>query len=371
MPAELRDDRVELLVGGQAHAGWHRYEIDSNLLLAADAWSVSLSAHEVTVPATVRPGAAVQVRVGGETVLDGLIDDVEHEVGRSTHRLALSGRDGAGVLVDCSAPILTQQQMTLQQIMDKVVKPLGVKRWRVDAGRELTRDRVSTEPGDTAWDMLQRAAEANGLWPWFEPDGTLVVGGPDYSTEPVGTLTLRRDGRGNNVLSLAELRSLAERYSQVTVLGQSSAIGQRDGRHNVKAVLTDDGVTGTRPRVVTDHEATNEEIAKARGSKLISDGRLRGYELRATVVGHRAPNGALWSAGQRVRVVSEPHGLDGVYFLIARRIACDRNRGPTTELTLKEDGVWVLYAHPSKKKHRKGRNSLPGKIIDATTGATP
>lgn len=372
MPGKKPADQVELIVDGRAHAGWQRYEIDSSLLLAADAWNVSLSAYELDVPAALRPGVPVKVRLGGETVLDGLIDDVEHQAGRGEHRLQLTGRDGAGVLVDCSAPIFTQQQMTLQQIIDRVVKKLLPQvRYSIDAERQLLRDRVSTEPGDTAWDMLQRAAEANGLWPWFEPDGSLVVGGPRYDTEPVGTLVLRRDGRGNNVLALAERRSIAERYSELTVLGQSSAIGDHAGRHNVKAVLHDKGVTTNRPRIVMDHEATNEAIAAARGSKIISDGRLRSYELRATVAGHRAPNGKLWAAGQRVRVLSEPHGLDGIYFVIARRIAGDRARGQTTDLTLKEDGAWALYAHPSKRKHRLGKNSVPLVIIDGTTGARP
>lgn len=373
MPADRSTERpadpVELLVGGLAHAGWQRYEIDSSLLLAADAWNVSLSANELAVPAALKPGAEVKVRVGGETVLVGLVDDVDHQVARGEHRLQLTGRDSAGILVDCSAPIFTQQQMTLQQIIDKVVKPLLPDvRARVDAERQLLRDRVVTEPGDTAWDMLQRAAEANGLWPWFEPDGSLVVGGPRYDTEPVGTLTLRRDGMGNNLLSLAEKRSQADRYSEITVLGQRGAFGNHSARHDVKRTVFDKGVTRYRPKIVCDFEATNEEIAAARGSKLISDGALRGHDLRAVVSGHRAPNGQLWAAGQRVRVLSEPHGLDGIYFVISRRISGDRMRGPITDLTLKADGAWALYAHPSKRKHRRGKNSVPLQIIDGTTG---
>ena len=82
-------------------------------------------------------------------------------------------------------------------------------------------------------------------------------------------------------------------------------------------------------------------------------------------------HGKLWATGQRVRLVSEPHGLDGIYFVIARRLAGDRNRGQVTQLTLKEDGVWALYAHPSKRRHRRGKNSMPVRIIDATTGAAP
>jgi len=362
-------DTVELKIGGRVHDRWTRYDIDSSLLIAADAWSVSLASTELAVPAEIRPGAAVQVRVGGEAVLVGVLDECEHVVDKNGHELRLSGRDLAGTLIDCSAPIFTTQQLTLDAIVAKIVRPLGVTRIRIDADTKLLRERVNTEPGDCAWDMLRRAAEANGLWPWFEPDGTLVVGGPDYTTAPVATLTLRRDGTGVNLISLSERRSIAERYSEVTVLGQSHAVGGQQGKHNVRATVKDTGVITYRPRTVVDHEAVSAAIAEARGKKVISDARVNGYELRALVPGHRTEGGALWSAGQRVMVRSEPHGLDGIYFVMSRRFSSDRNRGQTTQLSLREDGVWSLYAHPSKRKHRRGRNSLPGRILDATTGA--
>ena len=368
-------DQVELQIGGRVHAGWTRYEIDSSLLIAADAWQLTLASTELEVPAEVAPGAAVQLRVGGEVVLDGRLDELEHGVSKQGHELQLAGRDGAAVLIDCSAPVFVQQQLTLDQVVTKIVRPLGVTRIRIAAEKKLVRERVNTEPGDSAWDMLRRAAEANGLWPWFEPDGTLVVGGPDYKAAPVATLRLTRETRGSNVLSLIERRSIAERYSEVTVLGQAHAVGATAGRHNVRAVVKDTGVAVYRPRIVVDHEAQTSEIAKARAEKLISDARVRGYELQATVAGHRTggfeAGGALWAAGQRVHVISEPHRLDGVYFVMARRFSSDRARGQITQLSMREDGVWALYAHPSTRKHRRGKNALPGKIVDATVGAQP
>lgn len=374
MPSERRPDVLEVLVGGVAHAGWTRYEIDSDLLTPADAWSVRLAQPAIELPAEVVEGAPVVVRMNGETVLQGRLDERELTVDDGQHELMLSGRDGAGVLLDCSSPILTISQMTLEQVVAKVVRPLGVTRIRIDADNAKVREKVNTEPGDSAWDSLRRAAEANGLWPWFEPDGTLVVGGPRYDTPPVATLVLRTDGKGNNVLRLAERRSMAERYSEVTVLGQSHAsgtdLGERDGRHNIKATVLDDGIMSYRPKILVDHEAVNSDIARARGRKMIGDARLKGYTLNALVRGHRTDDGVLWAPGQRVTVKSEPHRIDGVYFLMARRFTCDKANGQRTLLTLKEDGVWVLDAHPSQRRHRRGKNSLPGKIIDLTTGAT-
>lgn len=374
----LTPAEVEVKVGGLVHRGWTHYDIDSDLFVPADAWWARLSKPRIELPPGVVEGAEAEVRLtreGQQTqILSGRVDDRRLRVSKSGGSdLVLSGRDGAGVLLDCSAPVLSMRQITIDDVITKVVRPLGVKRYRVDADKKLLRERINTEPGDSAWDMLRRVAEANGLWPWFEPDGTLVVGGPKYDQPPVATLILTQDGEGSNVEDLDESRSIAQRYSEVTVLGQAHATGsvggERAGRNNVKAVVRDDGVKVYRPKIVVDHEAIDETIARARGRKLISDARLAGYTLTALVRGHYTDGGVVWTPGQRVAVKSEPHGIDGVFFLVGRRLSCNRQQGQTTTLTLKEDRVWALDAHPSKRKHRRGKNSLPGRVVDLTGGA--
>ena len=364
----MQPDVVEVKIGGQTHKGWTRYEIDSDLMTPADAWRVTLAQAQIVLPPEVVEGASVEVRLNRDLVLSGRLDERELRVAAGQHELLLSGRDGAGVLLDCSCPIFSRSGVTLAQLVANITKELGIKQIRIEADNKLLREKVNIEPGDSAWDALRRAAEANGLWPWFEPAATLVVGGPRYDKPPVATLVLRADGKGNNVLSLAERRSIVERFSEVTVYGQAqgsgSGAGEPDGRNNIKATVSDTGVTVHRPKVVVDHEAVTESIARARGNKIISDARIKGYGLVALVRGHRTDDGLLWTPGQRITVKSEPHGIDGTYFLMARRFTGDKASGQRTQLTLKEDGVWTLDAHPSKRKHRRGKNSLPGKVQD-------
>ncbi|KZE34185.1 phage baseplate assembly protein [Crenobacter luteus] len=351
------DNAVSLLIGGRFHSQWTRYEIDSDLLIPADAWRVDLGLPQGQFPPVVTEGAAVQVRIGADTVLTGRIDDIEDAVDKAGHTLTISGRDGAAVLTDCSAPIFTAKQATLAEVVANVVKPLGISQIRIDAGKAATREKVNVEPGDTAWDTLVHAAEANGLWPWFEPDGTLVIGGPDYSKPPVASLVMKRDGRNNNLISLRRTRSMAERHSDITVLGQAHGTALENGKHALKSTVRDAGVAIYRPRIVVDHDAENTDTARARARKLLSDSRLKGFTLVAKVSGHRTSDGLLWQPGQRIHVVSEPHGIDAVFFLMARKFQGGRGQGTTTTLTLKEDKVWVLDAHPHKrgKKRAKGR----------------
>jgi prophage tail gpP-like protein len=282
----------------------------------------------------------------------------------------MSGRDGAAALLDCSAPVFTRKLVSLSEITAALTHDFGIIKFRIDAKSTRTREKINVEPGDSAWDALVHAAEANGLWPWFEPDGTLVIGGPDYTQPVVATLILRRDGKGNNVLSLDKTESVAGRHSQVTVLGQTHGTDTEQGKHALTATATDTTINWHRPKIVTDHETDSYAVCLDRARKLIADSRLSGLTLTASVQGHRitgesgAGIGMLWKPGQRVHVVSVPHGIDAVFFLMGRKFSRSRTEGTRTTLTLKEDGVWVMDAHPHKNKHRRGKNSAPGVTLD-------
>lgn len=367
-------DTVQISIGGMVHADWSDYDIESDLLIPADAWRVSLSTRSGELPASVIEGALVEVRIGGDLVMTGRIDDIGEDASKAGLRFDLSGRDGAAILVDCSSPIFTAQMVSLADVVAKVVRPLGVTVHRISGASRL-REKITVEPGDTAWETLSNVAEANGLWPWFEPDGTLVVGGPDYDQAPVATLVMRTSGQGNNVLRLQRRRSIQGRYSHVTVLGQKRGTDLEHGKHALKATEKDEGVTWYRPRVTFDYEADSEAVCRSRARKLLADGRLKGMTLVAELKSHRivAPgqptNGLLWKPGQRVRVVSEPHKIDAVYFLMARRFTGGRDQAARTLLVMKEDRTWVLDAHPHKKKHRLGKNEAPLQILDVSKGA--
>ncbi|HEY1181482.1 MAG TPA: hypothetical protein VGE56_04195, partial [Rhodocyclaceae bacterium] len=266
----LASDRVNLLLGGRSHADWLRYEVDSDLLTPADAWSVTLSmSPEGVIPAAVRSGEPAELRLADDPLMVGRVDAVSLRTRKGEVQLTIDGRDNSGQLLDCSAPVFTSQNLTLDQVVAKIVRPLGVTKIRIDADNALRREKVSVEPGDTAWDALAHAAEANGLWPWFEPDGTLVVGGPDYTATPVATLAHELVGAGNNVLSLDLVDSLSLSHSEVTVLAQTHGGGElRVARTGVKATYTDPSVRGYRPRIIVDHESDTPAHARERARKL-------------------------------------------------------------------------------------------------------
>lgn len=364
MPNNVQGESIRLSIGGLAHEEWDGWSIESDLLTPADAFELELYTKDAArLPSVLAEGVSCSLTLGKDRVLTGQVDEFEHDISRQGISMRITGRDRAAPLVDCSSPFVSMREATLAQILDQVVKPLGITQIEIRAAQAKTRRRIQIEPGQSAWEALLQVAEANGLWPWIEPDGRLIIGGPDYDAAPVGTLIMREDGVGNNVQRLSVRRSIANRYSQITVLGQH---GQYDNdgldtkRAHLKSVIQDEALARRgifRPKVIIDSSSENQDMATTRARKLLADSRLEGFEIRAVVMGHRASNGQVWSPGQRVVVRSEPHGLDATYFLMSRTLRLTRSEGAITELRLREDKMWVLDSNPAKK--RKGKKANP------------
>ena len=152
---------------------------------------------------------------------------------------------------------------------------------------------------------------------------------------------------------VARLIPLANaRNSEVTVLAQSHS-----GKNNIKATAKDESVKLHRPLIVTEPDIDSQAQAQRKAKKRLADSRLEGLTITATVQGHHTDDGALWQPGQRINVLSEPDGIDAVYFLMARTFTGGRGQPTETVLTLKEDGAWVLDADPPKKSGKTQRPS--------------
>ena len=381
-------DKISLVIAGRSHSDWSSYRIDSDFLKAADAWQLMLGLPGKAFPADIVRGAVVRLMCGEDTVLSGRIDRISRNVSRDSLSLSLSGRDDAAILVDCAAPVFSANQVTLDEVIERIVRPLGIRNIRIQAKDAPRNDKVTIEPGMRAWDALEKAAAGRGLWPWFEPDGTLVVGGPDYTSQPVDTLVLRHDGNGNNVLSLNDSRSIDGCFSELTALSQGHArhedskkddvaivppyrwnedgsfhylrdednaeVSGQTGVHNLKAVAKDPTVSYYRPQIITFGDTGNLEQLNYQAKKAMSDARLSGLDIAVDVRGHRTAGGVVWTPGQRVRIVSEPHNIDDIFFLMGRQFSGGRN-GQITSLRFKEDGIWIPDAFPREKKHCRRR----------------
>ncbi|EPL8341647.1 phage baseplate assembly protein [Proteus mirabilis] len=407
---ELKD-KITLLIGGTAHSDWQTYRIDNDFLKAADAWQLSLGLPDGYFPADAVRGAPVKVKMNDDVVLSGRVDAVVRDISRRGITLSLSGRDDSAILVDCAAPIFSARQLSLDEVIASIVRPLGIKKIRIQAKGVTRNDRVHIEPGERAWDSLMKAAAGRGLHPWFEPDGTLIIGGPDYTQPPVAHLIMRRDGQGNNLISLSDSRHIQGCFSELMILAQShatttsnkklpikpvelaapsdktpkvytatydatdndtAAISSASGQHRLKIKVVDPTVPYYRPQILTSGDVDNQEQLQYRAKKAMADARLSGLDIVAEVYGHRTPEGQLWTPGQRVHIQSELHGIDDIFFLMGRTFIGGRPGGAVTQLRFKEDAVWIPDAFPTQKRQYrskgKGKDQIKPVDLPAQTG---
>jgi prophage tail gpP-like protein len=367
------NEKVSLLVGGKTHQEWMQYRIDSDLLSPADDWQM-IAAHSgdnpagLTLPDFVYEGAPAKVMLGDDVILDGLVEQIDDETAKRHRHVEMYGRDRASLLLDCSAPMITMQKATLDEIIAKAVRPLGIKNISFQAKPAAKRKKVHTEPGQSVWDWLHAACEANQVWPWFAPDGTLVIGVPDYKTPPVANLIMRFSSEGNNVLAIRRVRSLHNSFSEITVLGQSSGYDGEVGQNNIKGVAKDETMPLYRPRVVIDGNCETEELATKRANKIMADGKMERDRLMIKVDGHRITTsdgpGQPWAPGMRIHVMSEPHGVDGIFFIIRRTFILSRMEGQITQLQVIRDGTWLLTVPFVKDKRRSSYGTRKGHYVE-------
>lgn len=366
------NNELALTIAGKQHYDWQSYEVDSDLLIAADAWQFDIAPTALVLPDFINIDSDVRLTLDGKRILTGVMDDVTESIAKNQHVISLSGRDLAGQLLDCSVPLFDGQELSLSQILKQFLSPFNIP-YLIEAASTAIRQKVTVDVGETVWEAISKAAEANGLWQWFSPEGVLIVGEPNPKTATVAHLVLRRDGIGNNVQSLTYHRSLNNRYSSVTVLSQTTKTdplfyqdveGTADNeaeadntQPNIKATLTDGGVSRYRPKIVMASDCENLAAARAKAKKIMVDGQLNGHNLTAVVKGHYTESGVQWQPRQRVTVFSELHDINGTFFIMGRKFKLSRVGGKTTELRLKQDGIWQV--DPFKKKAKKAKSKQP------------
>lgn len=357
------DNEIVVEIDGMAHRDWIKYDIDSDFLIPADAFSFDLGLPAEHTEAPVFWGKEVKVRVNGELILTGIVDNTSHAISKTNRTFAIRGRDRAAILVDCSAPITNVKGLTLLDAVKKIVTPLGIKQVELKAESNPTLDKVDIEPGETAWNALIRCANSAGLHAWFNPDGMLIVGGADYATPPVATLCCNKDGKQNNFTDASLEFDSSERFSELTFLAQRHGRESDKNKNDLKWTFNDDGVPYYKPKTVTVPDVEDLTALKKWAKKYISDSILESFTLTITVPDHKTQGGTLWMPGQRVHVISDEYGLDDIFFLIGRRFSLSRQGGTQTELRLKQDGVWTPDAYKAKAEKARKRKKQKGELL--------
>jgi prophage tail gpP-like protein len=264
-------------------------------------------------------------------VIDGFVDRRSISVSATSRDLAYSGRDKSAALVDCSVELdhWTFRDATVFDVAKKVAEPFGI-RVSIQAGIELLKAprKLVVSPGDAAFSVISKAAEASGV---------LVV------SDGKGGLLLTRSGanratpliEGKNIIAASVDFDGTDRFHRYAVVSQVGGTDESPGgATRVKAQATDQGVRRTdRVLLIRPESGLTTAYARQRADWEARIRAARSETANVTVLGWKQPNGELWPVNALVKVTCHSIGIDGE-MLISQVTHSIGDSGELTQLRL-------------------------------------
>lgn len=332
---------LRLYVAGKSFVGWTGATITESLDAFAHTFTLSYVDRWLDSAARrrIREGDACELWCGDEVLVTGWIDSTELDETASEQRLTVSGRSKTGDLVDCSVPLARSEwrDIALGDLAADVLRPFGL--WAAfdrDARDTEPFARFAVEPGETAFDLLSRAARQRRLILQTTPVGRVL-----FSRGQKGrTQTIIR--RGANATSFRVSRSQTDRFSQIHVRAQAEGADDIwSSALQAEAVATDRSVGRYRPKIVMADAAEDKARLSARAWFEVASRYARGTRVSATLPGWRTDEGTVWRAGLLACVESDWHGIDEELIVVSVQLSLS-NEGEVAQLELCDRAAFDL-----------------------------
>lgn len=354
----MHSNVVSLYVGGQIHEGWTEVSITLALDRLSGEYDVRLTDEWVSggsrVHLDVAEGAPCVVRIDGETVVTGYVDEVSRDYDDNRRETSIRGRDKAGDLVDCSAPVKDWQGRSLSAIAIDLCAPFGISVQSRTATASTAFPRFSTNPGDTVAATLERLLRQRGLMAWSDGLGGLVIGAVSEGS-PVATIM-----PGDTVLSGRGVRNMADRFSAYTAVAHADGGADPDDGDDAETITSpsgsasDPGVTRHRPLMLVAETQSGGPSLASRAAHEAKTRAARGRQAVYTLPGWRNAQGGLWRPGQTVDLRDDLLGLSGLWVATQVQFRQSSREGTVTELTVMRSAAFAVLAEPEKPKKARG-----------------
>lgn len=349
---------LRLEIGDTLYGGWTSVSIRRGIGQLAGTFDLSVSERwpGQTVPRPIQPGASCRVLIDGRPVITGYVDDVRMSYNGTSHEVTVSGRDKTCDLVDCCPPSMQLSGATLAGIARSLAAPFGIE--VIDKAGTTAVPGFKPNPGDTCFEILEQLSRASGVFLTTDGEGRLVITRVSTNKAPV------RLELGRNVREGKGTFSMRDRYSEITVLGQTAATETWNGvsAAQQKTVVRDKAIPRHRPLVLVaeqEHAGANK-----RAQWEINTRYGKGNTATYTVYGWMCGSDP-WSPNVLVSIVDGFLGLDVTWLLGAVTLSLDA-QGYRAELTLSPPEAYEV--EPISPKRKKGDdNSM--RWPDADTGA--
>lgn len=301
-------------------------------------------------------GAACEILLDGEKVIDGFIDEIPIDRSGTDHRLSVTGRSWTGHMVDSSAIHETGawKNATLLVIAEAIAEPFGcgvvVHDPQLLPEVNTPFRRFAIEDEELAYDCIMRAAKMRGVFLTSDAERNIVVtrGTKTVRTNtvltPYNTFRARREGR------------FSERFSEYIVKSQNAGDDTWYAENATSKLFhraRDPQVTSYRPLIiVSEGQGSKPELElRADWERNVRAGRSRKlfYEWN----GVRDDAGRLWQPNTLVAVDDPGFNVSGD--LLIASVSIKRSEGGTsTSLELVSPDAYDVLTPPKPKTKKKG-----------------
>ena len=211
----------------------------------------------------VHLGDTCQIKIEGDEVIDGYVDEVTEEDDGERLSLSALGRSKTGDLADCSCYLgegipARWRKTDIRKIVGDIVEAFDENLEVIvqgDTGEKVAR--FAADTGELAADVIQRAAALRGMVA-YSVGGTLVLsraGSQEVTTQLEA---------GFNCKRIERTESVVERFRLYRFSGQTRASDEISGLRagQLRGVVNDPGVARYRPLDLRVDGHTNEDMGK-------------------------------------------------------------------------------------------------------------
>lgn len=334
----MRDFRLQ--VNGLEYGGWKAIEVTRGVEMAAGKFTLRVSERWAgqDKPWPIREGDACVISIGGEPVISGYIDGVSLSYDADGHETSVLGRDAAGALVDCSAvPGQWEYRGTsLLRFVQTIANAHGIS-VSLSGVTDQQIDKATVDPGDSAWEAIERACRQVGVLAVSDGAGGLVL--TRTGSERCATALIQ----GKNILSARADYDTRERYHTYRVFGQHPGSDSMPGASaaHIRGEATDSGESRSeRVLLIRSESGTTKSYARQRAEWEAIVRAARGDAVMVRVAGWGPDDDSLWPINALVGVTSSFLGVDGTLLITQATYTLDEG-GEITELELRRPDAFT------------------------------
>lgn len=341
-------EKVELALGGAVYAGWTSVRISRAIDAMAGQFTLTAAIKSDGTEAdyAFEAGAACALRVGGETLLQGWVDQISPGYDATNHEITLSGRDRAGDLADCSAVHVpgSWQNTRIETIATALAAPYGIAVHAVaDTGKPLKR--FAIQQGESVHDAIERMLRYRGLILVAQADGSVAIMAAASGAASFAIASARIEAAN-------AVHDVSGRYSDYIVKGQASGDDDANGRavSAVSATARDAAVKRKRTLVVIGEEQSDRASLEARAKWEASVRAGRAQEATITLAGWRDDAGKLFAPNTLGTLDDARLFMKGTMLVTGVELIHEPGRGTVAELRLSPPEAWSQLPVPEERE---------------------